>query len=245
MSEKDKTVKAEYPLNSRGLGYRSTLEGGPYFKEDVNYLEPLAEDHYGYNLCGSCAFYNGGRCEALEENVHILGTSDLYISMAHELDLRYQQFVLQSQSSFKSEEPEPEPGGTVKIEEDENSTQLEVKFASMDEEKRLVYGVVLEADEVDYHEDTITAAEVEKAAHKFMRTPMVIGDGHVKKAKAFPVESFIYSPEVLKDVKEGSWVMAIKVQSDSIWEGIKSGDYTGLSIGAMVKRTELEDTKDV
>lgn len=242
MSDKDKTTKAEYPLNSRGLGYDSTLDAGPYFKEDVKYLEPLAEDHYGYNLCGSCAFFDGGRCLALEENVHILGTSDLYISMSHELDLRYQQFVLRSRSSLKSEEPEETKEADVV--DEANSTQLEVKFSAMDEEKRLVYGVVLEADAIDSYEDTISLEEVEKAAHKYMRTPMVIGDGHIKKAKAFPVESFIYSPEVLKDVKEGSWVMAIKVQSDTIWEGIKSGDYTGLSIGAMCHRTELDALED-
>jgi len=283
MSEKggkEQKLKAEYPLNSYGLGFRSTLENGPYFKDDVGYVEPL-DNFYGGH-CGGCAFYNGGKCEAVEEEVHILGACKLYINMEMELDLRHQQYFLQTTAKSENGELElvekyiSQENGKYcvrshqtgksfgcyrtkaeaekrlrqisrfkdedEVPEDEyEPAEIEVKFASegMDEEKRIVYGVVLMADEVDYHEDTISAEEVEKAAHKYMNTPMVIGDGHAKKAKANPVESFIYNPEVVKNVKPGSWVMAIKVHSDAIWQGIKAGDYTGLSIGAMVRRKKL------
>jgi hypothetical protein len=274
----DKVRKAEYPLNSQGLGYRSTLENGPYFLEDIGYKEPI--DNYRFQYCGACAFYGGGRCEAAEEDVHILGSCMLYINMGMELDLRHQQYILTHEEgpeapvvmSKDKEEVEKyisEEDGkycvrshqtgknfgcyTTRAAAEKRLKQIqrfkdqnfEVKFAGLDEDKRLVYGIVLEPDEVDYHDDTITADEIEKAAHKYMKTPMMIGDGHVKKAKAHPVESFIYNPDVLKEVKEGSWVMTIKVKSDVIWEGIKKGDYTGFSIGAMVKRTELPLDEEV
>lgn len=287
MADKETKLKAEYPLNTYGLGFRSTLENGPYFKEDVGYAEAGTEYNYGYNLCGACAFYDGGKCVALEEGVHILATCKLYISMEHELSLRYEQYI--RQSTYKAETGKDltekyisEEGGKYCVrshqtgrsfgcyrtkaeaekrlrqisrfkEEDvpedaeSENVEIEVKFASegMDEEKRIVYGVVLVADETDYQGDTISPDHVEKAAHKYMRTPMVIGDGHTKKAKAYPIESFIYSPEVVQNVKPGSWVMAIKVESDALWEGIKSGDYTGLSIGAMVRRRKLPEDSGV
>ena len=121
--------------------------------------------------------------------------------------------------------------------------QLEVKFASMDEEKRIVYGIVLEPDEVDAHEDTVNAEEIEKAAHRYALNP-VIGDSHRTRAKAMPVETFIYNPEVVKEVKPGSWVMAVKVDDEEMWEGVKEGLYTGFSIGALVRRTLVEDADD-
>lgn len=119
--------------------------------------------------------------------------------------------------------------------------EFEIKFAEMDDAKQIVYGVVLEPNEIDSHGDTITMEEVEKAAHGYALTPMVIGDGHTKKAKAQSIETFVYNPEVLKEVKPGSWVMAVKVHSKKLWKGIQDGDYTGFSIGALVKRRPYEE----
>ncbi len=42
-------------------------------------------------------------------------------------------------------------------------------------------------------------------------------------------------------MKPGSWVMTVKVHSEKLWEGVKKGDYTGFSIGAMGKRTPIKD----
>ena len=278
--DKTKTKKAEYPLNRRGMGYRSTLENGPYFKDDVQYVEP--DSNYNYSYCGACAFYRSGNCMALEEDVDIIGSCDLYISMANELSLEFESFILQQMYANKSADETDETDEELEVAEEvekyiskENgkycvrshqtnknfgcydtkaqaekrlrqisrfkSTEFQVKFASMDEDKKIVYGIVLEPDEIDAHGDTITKDEIEKAAHLYLKSSRVIGDGHTKKAKAYPIESFIYTPEILKKVKEGSWVMAIKVSSDSIWQSIKDGDYQGLSIGALVVRKPLKD----
>jgi len=288
MSKKDgkeQQLKAEYPLNYFGMGYRSTLENSPYFKDDVGYVEPM--ENYGEGYCGSCAFFFGGKCEALEEECGMLCYCRLYINMASELALRHQQVILQTTSKSEggdkvlAEKYIAEEDGKycvrshqtdrsfgcyrtraeaekrlkqisrfkdaeVPEESEMEQVEIEVKFASegMNEEKRIVYGVVLVPDAVDYHYDTVSLEEVEKAAHKYMRTPMVIGDGHTKKAKANPVESFIYNPEVLKEVKPGSWVMAVKVHSEAIWQGIKDGDYTGFSIGALVRKRPLPVESD-
>lgn len=312
---KETIKKAEYPLNQRGLGFRSTIESGPYFKDDVDYKQPF-EDEYRMGFCGSCAFWEGkGECLALEENVHIMAYCKLYISMQHELDLRHQALMLRlygdndrdgatAPRTYKSEDfvdalvdfeeiqifeltnkkvvkegdkwcvrshqtgksfgcyksrakaaarlgqikgfkksEDIEEAEIEPINKEDGTTELELicKFAGSDEERKLVYGIVLEPDEVDAHDDTIYQDTIEKAAHGYLMKPMIVGDGHVKKAKAQPVESFIFNPDVLKDVKPGSWVMVVKVHSDRIWEGIKKGDYTGFSIGAYGKRIPIED----
>jgi hypothetical protein len=121
---------------------------------------------------------------------------------------------------------------------------LTVKIASTDEEKQIVYGIVLEADEVDAHEDTISADEIEKAAHNYALTPMTIGHGHKKEAKARPVETYIYNPDIMKDVKPGSWIMAVKVEDEELWSMVKDGSMTGFSIGALARRTPIDELEE-
>lgn len=118
-------------------------------------------------------------------------------------------------------------------------------FKALVEEKRLVYGVVLEPDEEDLQGDTITTDEIEKASHFFMEKSGIIGDKHMKVAKAKVVESYIapisFMFEGSEDlIKKGSWVLVTKIYDDNIWRGIKSGEYTGYSIGAYGTREAEE-----
>lgn len=118
----------------------------------------------------------------------------------------------------------------------------EIPIAKVDEEKRLVSGVVLEPDTVDAQGDIISAEEIEKTAHNFMLKSRTIGKGHKNKADAAPVESHITSQDVKigkQSVRKGAWVLTVKLNDDSIWEGVKSGEYTGFSIGGFGKRTPL------
>jgi hypothetical protein len=278
--DKDKTEKAESPINILGYGYDSTLAEGPFDRMDVKYTDP--EKNYRYAFCGACAFYSAGECNALEESVHMLASCDAYIEVFRELELRSYQFHAQATRAMEegllmADDAEiveqvdkyiSEEGGkycvrshqtgknfgcySTRAQAEKRLAQIsrfkeakfDVKFAAMDEDKQIVYGIVLEPDEVDSHGDTITMEEIEAAAHRYALTPMVIGDGHKKKAKARSVETFIYNPKVLEKVKEGSWVMAVKVNSKKLWEGVQSGDYTGFSIGALVKRRPFEDGEE-
>lgn len=282
-SKKADLKKAEYPLNTLGMGYRSTIESGPYLFTDVEYTEP--EDNYRYQFCGACPFFlSDGNCVVLQRDVHILGSCKLYLPMEYELALRHeaymrryfalQEMVETSKSDdleIKSDDLEikqeidkyiEEKDGkfcvishqtgknfgcySSKAEAEKRLEQIKrfkkdivVKLAGTDEDQRLVYGIVLEPDEVDSQDDTVTAKEIEKAAHNYAMTPMVIGDSHVKEAAAKPVETFIYNPEILKEVKPGSWLIAVKVQDDELWKMIKAGEMTGFSIGALAKRNPV------
>ncbi len=125
---------------------------------------------------------------------------------------------------------------------------LGIKFAAIDDDRHLVYGIVMEPDEVDTQGDITSSEEIEKAAHRFMERSRVMGKGHKDVAKAMPVESYI-APTAFdlggQQVKAGSWVMASKVLDDELWEAIKGGDFTGFSIGAYTRRVEIETEEDV
>ena len=122
-----------------------------------------------------------------------------------------------------------------------------LKFAGMDLERQLVYGIVLQPGIIDKQDDMITEEEIEKAAHKYALTPMVVGRGHKKQAKAKPVETYIAPVDFElggQQVLKGSWVMAVKVMDTELWQMIKEGEYTGFSIGAYGRKRVIESQED-
>jgi len=110
----------------------------------------------------------------------------------------------------------------------------ECPILKRDDEKRLVTGVVLEPEIEDAHGDIISEADVEEAAHDFMRKSRVIGLQHKELGPVEVVESFI-TKEIMKigdeQVTKGAWVMTVKVHDEDVWEAVKSGEFTGFSIG--------------
>jgi uracil-DNA glycosylase family 4 len=108
-----------------------------------------------------------------------------------------------------------------------------------DNEKQIVEGIVLEPDTLDTQGDTITADEIEKAAHRFLVKSRVVGDSHKKVAGAEVVESYIVPDDIQlgnQKVKKGSWVIGVHVTDDKLWDAIKNGEYTGFSVGGFAIR---------
>ena len=114
-----------------------------------------------------------------------------------------------------------------------------VPIAKIDDEKRIVYGVVYEPDVADSHDDEMTAAEIEKAAHSFMsryaKATGHLGTDHIEASspdEVTVIESYL-APEPFKlgtqDVSKGSWVLGAKIHDDALWKGVKSGQFTGWS----------------
>lgn len=129
---------------------------------------------------------------------------------------------------------------------------LECKISKLDEENRIVEGVVYrpskefdsEGNPTDYiysHGDWATVDDVKKASHKFMEKLMNttnIATAGVDKQHneiggyGYVVENYIAKcdiPEI--DVLKDDWVAAIKVTDDTTWNDIKLGNITGFSIG--------------
>ena len=113
------------------------------------------------------------------------------------------------------------------------------KIVKQDEEKQLVYGVVLEPERVDAQADIISSEEIEKAAHFFLKNSRVIGKKHLTKAEASVVESYIAPANFElggEQVYKGSWVLVTKIEDEQLWQEIKQGNYNSFSVGGYGRR---------
>lgn len=126
---------------------------------------------------------------------------------------------------------------------DAMTQKLQVVKSTNEELKQATF-IVLVPDEVDLHSDIISEEEVRKACFNFnlhCRSPNLF---HVVKTTTFDFcESYCAPVEFQlgdKVVKKGTWLATIQVNDDSLWELIKSGEVSGLSIGAMALVEELE-----
>jgi len=119
---------------------------------------------------------------------------------------------------------------------DTGDIEMTVAIAKTDNEKRLVYGVVYSPDEVDTQNEYTTAEEIEKAAHKFLqnlRQENIDVNHTFEKVNAIAVESYIAKKDesdIIPGATAGSWVIAIKVNDDQLWESVKKGEYEAFSM---------------
>ncbi|MEK4030703.1 XkdF-like putative serine protease domain-containing protein [Pseudobacillus sp. FSL P4-0506] len=126
--------------------------------------------------------------------------------------------------------------------------QKEVKLFinKEEEEQQLVYGLVYEPDVEDSHGDFMTAAEIEKAAHGFMKDARNIDKQHDFNAGVGEVvESYIAPADFTigeQTITKGSWVLVTKA-SDEVWEEIKKGAITGYSMAGTAETIEKQNEK--
>jgi 2'-5' RNA ligase len=119
--------------------------------------------------------------------------------------------------------------------------QLQFPIAKAEGEQRLVYGIVLEPDEVDAQNDTIRAEGIQKTAHNFLakyNRESEMGYMHQRLGDIGVdlVESYIAPMDFTigeESVKKGSWLITVKVHDDKLWADVKSGRLTGFSIGGI------------
>jgi hypothetical protein len=122
------------------------------------------------------------------------------------------------------------------------TTRLVRKAEEPAAEERFVFGVVLEPDVVDTQGDTYSAEEVRKAAHRFMELHGNLGQQHdaIVTGKLVILESYVAPVDFAvgtEAIKAGTWLLAIRVKDDGLWESIKAGGFTGFSIGGSAIRT--------
>jgi hypothetical protein len=136
---------------------------------------------------------------------------------------------------------------------------FQVKITKSEEEKRIVYGVVLDPYIVDEHEDWTSPGEVEKSAHNFLKDSRVIHLQHQKKTDAQVVESFLwpyptsedYQKAVAKqdhraivqkfgtdEIHSGAWVLGVEL-SGAEWDLYKSGKINAFSPGGFGFRKRI------
>ena len=109
-----------------------------------------------------------------------------------------------------------------------------VPFCKADAARQIVYGVIYEPDKIDSQGDEANAAEIELAAHDFLKNSRVLKLMHKgKQIAAEIVESYI-SPDDFElggqKVTKGSWVAAVHVSDAKLWKAIVDKKLTGFSM---------------
>jgi len=150
----------------------------------------------------------------------------------------------------------------VTLSEDEKP--YEIKLATIDEEKRILLGLVLEPNKPIYRNEDgeefniiFNSETVANLAHGFFLNGYQLNSSiehDDKKIKdiAF-VESWIVDdPKRDKsnaygmEYQKGSWVIAMKINDESLWtDYVKTGKVKGFSIDAMVKLKKVNNQKQV
>ena len=121
-------------------------------------------------------------------------------------------------------------------------------FKQAQEELKQATFLVLSPDEVDLHGDIYDATEVRKACHNFNTHCRKANLLHLFDTESFSiVESYISPVEMQMGetiIKAGSWLSVFQFNDDEIWEGVKSGDYTGVSVGGVAQAESLGEQDD-
>jgi hypothetical protein len=109
----------------------------------------------------------------------------------------------------------------------------------VDCEQQIALGVVLEPNTIDTQNDTISADEIEAAAHAYLVKSRRVTDSHQRAAGAEIVESYVAPCDFELNgtrVRKGSWVLGVHVSDPELWSAIKAGEYSGFSVGGTAER---------
>jgi DNA adenine methylase len=108
-------------------------------------------------------------------------------------------------------------------------------------DERFVLGIVLEPEVVDAQGDIYSSAEVRQAAHRFMEEFGGLGlmhgmrvNGQVKVLESYVSPMDFAVGEVA--VRKGTWLLAVRILSEALWDQVKKGELTGFSIGGSARR---------
>lgn len=112
-------------------------------------------------------------------------------------------------------------------------------------DERYVFGVVLVPGETDAQGDAYTADEVRKACHAYMehfghRVKIMHKGQAIDGVKV--LENYVTKlPEQHGDetFPAGTWMLAVRVEDDTLWEAVKRGEFTGFSMGGTAIRDRL------
>ena len=127
--------------------------------------------------------------------------------------------------------------------------EQKANFVIQSEDRRIVSGALMLADTPIYRNDqngeyyvTFTAPTIEKIAQKFfkkgyqsnvnlMHDEALAVEG-VTMYESFIVDSArgVVAMKGFEDAPEGSWFGSFKVENESVWNKIKSGEFKGFSV---------------
>lgn len=135
------------------------------------------------------------------------------------------------------------------------------KFEIQNEEKRIIFGMAMEADKNIYRYDDVRgeyyvyfdADTIFEIAKKWARGDRYdsVNTHHDAVTNGLSLfESYIVDrkrgklpPQGYEDVADGSWFLSYIVNDDSIWEKVKSGEFKGFSVEGYFDFEESQEDK--
>lgn len=141
----------------------------------------------------------------------------------------------------------------------EQKTNVSVTMKAARDEEQIVYGIVLDPNAVDAHNDWAPPAEIQQTAHDYLSKSRLVGLEHERKTKAKVVESFVETYPSEADyraamkmqphsitqrkfgndvLRSGAWVLGVKLE-DPEWKAYKRGEITGFSMGGFSIKTDI------
>lgn len=133
--------------------------------------------------------------------------------------------------------------------EDEDDEQdcvekrFEVEIVKASDEEQTVTGIVLQPEVVDAQGDIMSADVIKETAYNFLQnfnksTKLGLQHSTFPKGKLALVESYIAPNGIVlgaKTVRQGAWIMTVKVLDAAVWKKVKDGKIAGFSIGGRAK----------
>lgn len=127
----------------------------------------------------------------------------------------------------------------------EPTIQKQISIAKVDEEERMVFGIVYSPDQVDSQGDVADAAVIKEMAYNFQKSAQT---GNIDKQHNFSAgEGFVAESWLTKagdplfpNDPVGSWAVGIKVEKDETWEAVKKGELAGLSMAGLALCEEVQ-----
>lgn len=100
---------------------------------------------------------------------------------------------------------------------------------------------------IDAHGDYVDLEEIRKAKESFNKQLFaqrkLSNLWHIYKTEDFDtIESYLLPADSVidnREIKKGTWLVTLQVNSDELWEAIKSNEVNGVSIGAIARVEEL------
>lgn len=152
------------------------------------------------------------------------------------------ELAKKEETSNKTDESTGSKPSITITKQSDGSIQWELEFPiiKLDNEKRLVGGIVYEPDTVDAQGDSASSTEIEKAAHNFLQDSRTLGLMHKEEAgpRAKIVESYVAPCNMKMEnqtIKKGTWMMVVKVHDNALWDQVKAGKITGFSMGGRAR----------
>ncbi len=126
----------------------------------------------------------------------------------------------------------------------------ETALLKMDAPRRMVYGIVYAPNETDTEGDTMTAADIERAAYGFLqsrRSACIDADHDHAAARGYVAESWLVraGDPMFPAEPEGAWAVGIKVTDPDTWARIERGELKALSLAGVGRREPAPEPEAV